>query len=487
MVREEVLDGMETVLSLVSEHDEIVYADVTGVTRDHLNVVVTPERVRHGIDVETSGIGIRVFVNGAVGYRFVTVLTSDNLSDALDKAVRATRNLAQSTPARYDPNTVHRATHSGWARPDESLSRLSADDAGSTVRSALDGVDFGEMKRVRVTYDGDHLERAFMSSTGTTLRTTLDRSSAETAVDLPDGRRVTDHAGATTGSRFLSSLPEHLSTVAGQVRRAANRPTTRPSTGERDLVLGPRAAGQLFHAVAHYLEADMVFFGSSPFAEGARIGPPSLTVEDTVRPGSWTALAFDAEGRPTHSTTLVDRGEIVGLLHDTVSAADMDVMPHGHVVPSVGDERPPRIHARHLDVEAGETPIEALLDGSAAYVERLGPPTVGHEATRSKRESTMPPSVQYAKDVAEGTPDAYGDESENQRIEFPVQLGYDVVDGTRGDAIVDATLEFELGDLRTIEGLSPTRETVSGTCVKHESRLPFAVTAPAVRLRGTVA
>jgi TldD protein len=98
----------------------------------------------------------------------------------------------------------------------------------------------------------------------------------------------------------------------------------------------------------------------------------------------------------------------------------------------------------------------------------------------------MPPSVQYAKDVAEGTPEAYADEAQNQRLEFPVQIGYNLSDGTRGDAVVDATLEVALDDLRQIDALGRRRETVTGTCVKHESRLPFAVTAPAVRLPATL-
>jgi TldD protein len=230
----------------------------------------------------------------------------------------------------------------------------------------------------------------------------------------------------------------------------------------------------------------MVFFGSSPLRDGTRVASESVSVADTVRPGSWAARAYDAEGRPTHPVTLVDDGTVVNLLHDTVSAADVDTTPSGHVIPSLGHEHPPRIHARHLDVEPGEADVETLQQGATAYVERLGAPVHDHEATRSKRQSSMPPSVQYAKHVDEGTPDAYDGEADDQRVAFPVELGYELVDGERADVLVDATLVVDVDDFQALDGLGVRRETVTGTCTKHESRLPFEVTAPAVRLPGTI-
>lgn len=486
MENESVADGVEALHSYVSGHDDVAYAEIAGLVSERTDAVVTAQEVRHATDVETSSIWFRLFVNGAADYRHTTVLDPNHLVDTADRAIRAARNLAQETPARYDPHTVHQAAHRGWARPGDSLESLSADAVGATVQSALGAHDFGDVEQVRVTYRDEHREQTFTTTTGTTLRTTVDRASTETAVDLFDGRRISDHAGATTGPQFLSSVPDRLSTLANRTRRLSKRATTRPDTGVRDVVLGPRAAGQLFHALGHYFEADMAFFGSSPLERGQQVGPPSLSVADTVPPGSWTAMAYDAEGRPAQPVTLVEDGEVVTLLHDTVSAADTDEFPHGHVVPALGHERPPRIHARHLAVEPGAEPTPALQDGASLRVDRLGDPAFVHEATQSKRASSMPPSVQYAKDVAAGTPDAYADESDNQRIEFPVEIGYELVDGSRGDAVVDTTLEVALADFVDIDGLGQARETVTGTCVKHESRLPVAVTAPAVRLPCTI-
>lgn len=477
---------MEVLLSYVSGHDDVAYAEIAGQVSDRADAVVTAQEVRHAADVETSSIWFRLFVNGAADYRHTTVLDPDHLVDAADRAIRAARNLAQEAPARYDSHTVHQATHRGWARPGDSLESLSADTVAKKVHLGLEEMNFGDVDRVRVTYADEHLEQTFTTTTGTTLQLTLDRASTETIVDFPDGRRVTDHAGATTGARFLASVPDRLSALADRTRRLAGRATTRPETGTQDVVLGPRAAGQLFHAVSHYLEADMVFFGSSPLEPGQEVGPPVLSVTDTVSPGSWSAMAYDAEGRPARPVTLIEDGKVVNLLHDTVSAADTDDFPHGHVVPSLGHERPPRIHARHLTVEPGNEPTPALQNGASVRIDRLGDPAFVHEATQSKRASAMPPSVQYAKDVAAGTPDAYADEAATQRVEFPVEIGYEVVDGSRGDGVVDATLEVALTELMNIEALGQIRETITGTCVKHESRLPVAVTAPAVRLSCTI-
>ncbi|WP_231751478.1 hypothetical protein [Halogeometricum sp. CBA1124] len=44
-------------------------------------------------------------------------------------------------------------------------------------------------------------------------------------------------------------------------------------------------------------------------------------------------------------------------------------------------------------------------------------------------------------------------------------------------------MDYEPEVLQTMSALSAARRTVTGVCEKHKSQLPFAVTAPAVRLR----
>jgi TldD protein len=180
--------------------------------------------------------------------------------------------------------------------------------------------------------------------------------------------------------------------------------------------------------------------------------------------------------------TLVEDGVVRNRLHDTASAIAEEAFPAGNLVPSLGFDQPPRVHARHLDVAPGRATPEELRDGADLAVERVGSPRVVNEATRTKRTSAMPPSVLYARDIEEMTPSEFDDEAGDQRLRFPVDEGYLLGDGDRVARIPDATVEIALSDFENLSALGATAETVTGTCTKHKSTLPYAVTAPGVRL-----
>ncbi len=291
-------------------------------------------------------------------------------------------------------------------------------------------------------------------------------------------------SATTTGAAFLDSLPDRFDSMASAVRRRSEWPVCDRAVEIGDsieVVFGPRAAAELFHGFTHYLEIDSVYFGSSPYAVGDRFGPPALDIEDCVHAGSWGALAYDIEGRPTMPVTLVSDGIVRNFLHDTASAIEEGTVPMGSVVPSVGYERPPRIHTRHVDVARGDASLESLLDGADLYVESVETPRIDNEATRTKRASSMPPSVQYAKDIAATTPSEFADEATSQTLSFPIRFGYSIDDGERTNGVTDGVVTVSPSDLCSMTAIGNTRETVTGVCSKHRSMLPYAVTSPSVR------
>jgi TldD protein len=482
------IEATDDVLSRLDADDDVAYAEVGGVDRRVADAVVTDDSVRSANDFARTGVWWRVFVEGAADYRYTTVLDDDHLDDLIERSLRAARLLDQSTPASYDWGTAHRATHPGWARGKTSLADRAAGEKAELVRSAL-GDAFADLDtcRTRSSYRDERIETALLTTTGTSLTTTLDRASTETVVDPADGPKVGKHAGATTGGAFLDGIPDRFGDLAERARAvaAADR-TTLDDLGRSDVAFGPLAAGELVHQLSHYLEIDSAYFGSSPYEVGDRVGPPVLTVEDGVRAGSWAARAYDAEGRPTQSTTLVADGVVTNKLYDVPSAVEEEAFPAGSLIPSLGFDDPPRIHARHLDVQAGDATVPELCEGADLYVERVGTPRIGNEATRTKRSSTMPPSVLYAKDVAETTPSEFDGEATDQVIRFPISAGYLVRDGERASLVTDGTVAVSPSDLRNVTALGAARATITGVCEKHKSALPYAVTAPALRLETEV-
>ena len=480
----DLIERVEDVLSRLESVSDVAYAEVGGVSRDISEAIVSTTEVRSTVDMTTAGVWWRLFVDGAADYRYTSTLEDDHLDDLIERSVRSARLLDQSAPARYDRGRIHRATHPGWASPENPPAALPADDAAGRIREALDGpLDTLDVDRVRASYRGEHVDGVVTTTTESAVDTTLDRSSVETIVDLADGPKLRRHDG-TTGGCVLRELPDRLASLAARARDAAERDrTTVDAAGRRTVVLRPLATGSLIHQLSHYLELDSAYIGSSPFAPGDRIAGDPVSIDDTVPAESWAARAYDAEATPTQSVSLVADGVAVDRLYDAPGAIEEDAFPAGHLIPSLGYDDPPRIHARHLEMDAGDRSVSALRDGADIEVVRFGEPRIENEATRTKRASAMPPSVLYAKDIAESTPSEFDDERTEQAVRFPIREGYTLSGGERDAVIQDGgALSVALSDLLSIDALGENRRTLTGTCEKHRSRVPFAATAPSTRL-----
>ncbi|MFB6299678.1 MAG: metallopeptidase TldD-related protein [Halobacteriales archaeon] len=480
---EDVVEAMDTLLSYFEDEDDVAYAEVGGVVRIYTDAVITHRGVRNASEFDEEGVWCRVFADGAAEYRYTTSLEENHIIDIGERVVRAGRQLGQEFPARYDPASLHRGTHSGWATPETTIDSIDPDEKAERIETALtDAIEGIDYKRAKVTYTDTHMINMLMTTTGTSLRTTIDRVGAETILDFDDGPKLQDHTGGTTGTTVLDRFPEYFEAFGERAERLA---TSDHADIEPDdsatVVLGPRAAAQLFHQLSHYFEIDTTYFGSSPYAIGDKVGPAGLQIEDSIRAGSWAACAYDTEGRPTQPLTVVDNGTLVNYFHNTASAAENDAIPHGHSIQSLALDHPPRIHARHLEIEPGTQPLTELRDGADVYVEQFGPARFRNEATQTKRESMMPPTVQYAKDIEEMTPSEFDNEASEQGIVLQISEGYRLTDGKLDGAIHDMRIDFAPDDLFSLDGLSVERRTATGNCIKHNSQIPWAATAPGIR------
>jgi TldD protein len=477
---EDSLDAMDWLLDRFEDDDTVAYAEVGAIDQVKTDFVVTQDGPRERVSFDESGVCFRVFAEGAADYRYTSSLTEESLADAADRAVRAGEFLAQDEPARYDRYTTHRGVHGGWAT--EGLDTVDLETKVETVENALSTADDVDLDRQWVNYRDAHIEAALATTTESTVRTTLDRASMRLILELADGPTVDRHAGSTRGASFLDDLHETFEAAAADARALSAAGTATPPTGEATVVLGPRAAGQLFHFVSRYFEADVDFMGLSPYAVGDEIGPAWLDIEDTVHAGSWAALGYDAELKPTTPVQLVEDGTVTNLLHNTASAAEEEAYLHGNSVPSLGFEQPPRIHARHLEVAPGKTTRADLRDGADVLVERFDEPWLRDEFERVQRSGSMPASVLYAKHLerkVEERPD-------KGSSELPIAEGYRLVDGERAGRIGGVSLAYEPTTLHEVTDASAARGTVTGVSEKHKSRLPYAVTTPGIRLRGTL-
>jgi TldD protein len=104
--------------------------------------------------------------------------------------------------------------------------------------------------------------------------------------------------------------------------------------GEMPVVLSPGHAGVFIHeAVGHLLEADFNRKKTSVFWNkmGRRVGTSLVSIyDDPTIPGFRGSYAVDDEGTVPSKTPLIEKGVVVGLLQDRLSARLMGKTPTGH-------------------------------------------------------------------------------------------------------------------------------------------------------------
>ncbi|WP_232819782.1 metallopeptidase TldD-related protein [Haloprofundus halophilus] len=472
--------AMEWLLDRFEDDSDVAYAEVGAVSQSKTDLVFTEDGPRDEVEFDETGVWCRVFADGAADYRYTTSLDEEALTDVAERAVRGGKFLAQTDPARFDQFTMHRAVHDGWAA--DRIDDVSLETKRSAVEEGLAAADDLDLERRWVNYADAHVEETAGTTTGSTVRTTLDRANVKLSLSIRDGPTVRRHAGSTRGAAFLDELPDAFEAVAVEARALSQADAVDAPTGETTVVLSPRAAGQLFAFVSRYLEADTCEMGLSPYDVGDEIGPDSLSVADTVRAGSWAARGYDAELRPTTPVQLVEDGTVTRRLHNTATGAEADVFPAGNAVHSLGFGQAPRIHARHLEVDPGDASSAALRDGADVLVERFDEPWLRDELERVQRSGVMPASALYARDIDRKT----NERSDRGCAELPVAEGYRLRGGERAGRVEGVSVVYEPTTLHGVTAVGDVRDTVTGVDEKHKSQIPYAVTAPGLRLRAAL-
>src|SRR5258708_2806933 len=139
--------------------------------------------------------------------------------------------------------------------------------------------------------------------------------------------------GRMTLGYFDAASPEHHAREA--VRQALILLDAREApAGQMEVVLAPGDSGILLHeAVGHGLEADFNRKGTSNYAGkmGESVASELCTVvDDATLLQSRGTINVDDEGNEPRSTVLIEKGKLVGYMHDRLSAKHYDLRPSGN-------------------------------------------------------------------------------------------------------------------------------------------------------------
>ena len=280
------------------------------------------------------GLGVRVRKGEGTGFAFVERFDVESMQRACLTAAR----IAEGS-ARVDVPRMHAVPVAArYDLPQVSLDAPGVDKRAILERAAKAANDADpRVRRVEASLAEEVRELLVFSADGRMARDSQPMLRFGVRVVLEsNGKRQEGSSGGggrTTLGYFAGRSPEWHAKQAIEQASIMLEAEEAPA-GQLEVVLAAGDAGILLHeAVGHGLEADFNRKGTSHYARklGEIVASELCTVVDdaTIAHGRGS-INIDDEGHETGSTLLIERGRLVGYLHDDRSAKFFGVKPTGN-------------------------------------------------------------------------------------------------------------------------------------------------------------
>jgi len=284
----------------------------------------------------TMGLGVRAQKGDATGYAYVEELTWDAMKRAAETAAQIATGGGSTAPAPIaprDPSPVRRYE----------LERVTLDVPGLDKRAILEraaakahAVD-PRIVKVQASFAEEIREILVFTSEGKRAWDVqpLMRFGVHVIAEH-EGKRQEGSSGGggrTTMGYFDGKSPEWHAEQAANLALLMLGAVDAPA-GQMEVVLAPGDSGILLHeAVGHGLEADFNRKGTSNYSGqiGKEVASELCTVvDDATLLQSRGAINVDDEGNEPHSSVLIEKGKLVGYMHDRHSAKHFKLQPTGN-------------------------------------------------------------------------------------------------------------------------------------------------------------
>ncbi|WP_373045524.1 TldD/PmbA family protein [Vulgatibacter sp.] len=329
-------------------------------------------RVREGevedlTQAEGKGLGLRVIVEGRLGFAYTSDFSDAALEEFVRRAVALAKVAAKDASNKLpDERALKSRNPELHGLFDPEIEGLTTDWKIEAART-MERAGKAEDKRVsnfESVGAGDFVaDVAIHSSEGLheRYRGTYVYLFAAPVAKGDDGQLQT--AYWVDYKRRLRDLetPEEIGRIAA--RRAARMLGAKKVKTQRvPVIFEPTIAASFVAGIASAVNGDLVRKGSSFLGDklGKRIAPESITVvDDGLLPGGISTAPFDGEGIATRRTPVIERGVLQNFLYDSATARKAKAKPTGNA--RRGYSSLPGIGVTNFHLHAGDTPAQSIV------------------------------------------------------------------------------------------------------------------------------
>ena len=333
--------------------------------------------VLDALDVgEDRGVGVRVLVNGALGFAATNDLAKGSIRLIVNDAVKVARASRRRTKIRF---AQEEALAMNWSVPEEE--RLADVPVEEKIRGiaevdqAVTSLGFKVAARY-FQLSSNRITKYFANSEGSRIRSYSPRLRFFyflTVVEGTDAEQTYRNYGWSGGWEGIRAwgLKDRVVEEARSMHKSLTQGKKSPE-GKMDLVAGPQVAGIASHeSCGHPMEADRVLgreasqAGKSfipPDGIGMRVGSDVVNVVDD--PTVEHAIAYyltDDEGVKARRRYLYKEGRVTEFLHNRETAASLGTRSNG-AARSVNYNLEAIVRMANTFVEPKDHSLEELLE-----------------------------------------------------------------------------------------------------------------------------
>jgi len=346
------------------------FAEARYLRRANSSIRVQDGRIEELSQRESSGVGIRIVINGCWGFAASASLEKKDLSASLEAALSSALSLSDKVKEKAEVKEVEPVRGKK-----ELHCKISPEDVSPQDKAQM----ALEWEREAKMVDPKHLpntltslsdvvrEEMVYNSWGTKVESKLVHTLATVFVSACEGeirQSASERRGEARGYELVEEItPEEFSLKAANKALSLLKASP-PPAGTFPSILDPQVVGLFVHeALGHNAEADAVWAGQSIIKDkkGEEIAAPCVTIiDDATVEGTFGFYFYDSEGTPGRKNVIIQDGVLIDYLYNLETAAKMGAMPSGNAR-AEGYEVPPIVRMSNTFMAPGDWTLDEML------------------------------------------------------------------------------------------------------------------------------
>ena len=296
------------------------------------------------------GLGIRVIVDGALGFSAVERLDKESVKNAIDQAVKLAKNAKGfEWEVKF---SKEKAVKTKWeVKEKEKIEDVDVKQKISWLMDVDKIINSTNFRFIQLSTT--ITEKFYVNTDGARIRSRVPRVNLFYSFNIKNGKEIQRFLefGGSGGWEIVKAwnLEEKLKNEIKSLKKVCE--AKKIKSGKYDVVLSPELVGIIMHeSIGHPSEADRIFG-----REGAQAGESYLdetwkgktmaekfvnVVDDPTVKGSYGYFLYDDEGVKARRKFLIKNGKIREFLHNRQTAALMRTKSNGSARAEIYSKEP---------------------------------------------------------------------------------------------------------------------------------------------------